>query len=401
MSLILLLFFFLSAWVGHGYLLMLSLNVAFSQPYHRKLLKLMRNSWGILLVAGPPLFAAFVEWDLVKLARTAFADGSFVVAAAYAWVCVVVGAVVFPAVTVWRLSRRSPDLVLDERTETVDVSKELGHRPVGDGKFRRLAALPVTDIFRVDFTTISLAVPGLPAAWDGLTVLHLSDTHFYGTPGRALFEFVVRRCMADGVPDLFVFSGDLLDDGKYLDWIEPVFGGLKWNVAAFAILGNHDWWQDFDAIRKRLGGMGIKVLDNRWEAVDVRGERLVAIGHEGPWFRPPPDLAGCPDGFRLLISHTPDNIGWAKRHDCRLMLSGHNHGGQIRVPVFGSLFVPSKFSRRYDMGTFHEPPTVLHVSRGLGEKEPLRVRCRPQVSRLILRVAASSPGPVMPMVTGK
>jgi uncharacterized protein len=131
--------------------------------------------------------------------------------------------------------------------------------------------------------------------------------------------------------------------------------------------------------------------------LDVRGVRLVAIGHEGPWFRPPPDLTGCPDGFRLLVSHTPDNIGWAKRNNCRLMLSGHNHGGQIRVPVLGSLFVPSRYSRRYDMGTFHEPPTVLHVNRGLGQKEPLRIRCRPQVSRLVLR--PSSPGPVVPMVS--
>jgi predicted MPP superfamily phosphohydrolase len=390
---------FLFAWVGHGYLLMLSLNLAFSQPYNRKALKVMRNSWGLLLVAGPPLFALLVEWDVVKLGRTAVADGSYLVPAAYAWLCVLTGAVAFPAATLCRLMRRPPDVVRDERTETVDVAKELGRRPIGDGKFRRLAALPVTDIFRVDFTTATLVVPGLPAAWDGLTVLHLSDTHFYGTPGREFFEFVARRCMADGVPDLFVFSGDLLDDGKYLDWIEPVFGLLKWNVAAFAILGNHDWWQDFEAIRKRLGGLGIKVLDNRWEPVDVHGGRLVAIGHEGPWFRPPPDLAGCPDGFRLLVSHTPDNIGWAKRNDCRLMLSGHNHGGQVRVPVFGSLFVPSRFSRRYDMGTFHEPPTVLHVTRGLGEKEPVRVRCRPQVSRLVLRVASSSPESVVPMVS--
>jgi predicted MPP superfamily phosphohydrolase len=67
------------------------------------------------------------------------------------------------------------------------------------------------------------------------------------------------------------------------------------------------------------------------------------------------------------------------------MLSGHNHGGQIRLPIFGSLFVPSRYSRRYDMGTFHEPPTVLHVNRGLSGKEAIRFRCRPQVSRIQLR----------------
>jgi predicted MPP superfamily phosphohydrolase len=192
--------------------------------------------------------------------------------------------------------------------------------------------------------------------------------------------------MADGVPDLLVLGGDIIDDRQYLDWIELVLGPLRWKVAALAILGNHDWWQDFTAVRERLSALGMRVISNRWEALDVRGERLIAIGHEGPWFRPPPDMTGCPDGFRLLVSHTPDNIRWARRNNCRLMLSGHTHGGQIRVPVFGSLFVPSRFSRRYDMGTFHEPPTVLHVNRGLSGKEAIRFRCRPQVTRIVLRV---------------
>ena len=153
-----------------------------------------------------------------------------------------------------RLLRRRPAVVLDERTETVDVAKELGHRPVGDGKYRRVAAVGLNDLFRVDFTTLTLAVPGLPAAWDGLTVLHLSDLHFYGTPGREYYESVVRRCVADGPPDLLVISGDIIDGQEYLDWIEPILGPLKWNVAAFAILGNHDWWQDFDGGAQATGG---------------------------------------------------------------------------------------------------------------------------------------------------
>jgi uncharacterized protein len=377
-------FLFFLAWVGHGYVLMLTLNVAYSQPYHRKLLKVMRYTWGLLLVVGPPLFGVLVAWDLIELGRRALAGGSDRLPTAYAWLCVPAG-LAFLVVTVVRLLRRRPGVVLDERTATVDVAKELGGRPVGEGKYRYMARVPFNDLFRVEFTTLTLAVPGLPAAWDGLTVLHLSDIHFYGTPAREYFDLVVRRCVAEGTPDLLVLSGDILDHRKYLDWIEPVLSPLKWNVAAFAILGNHDWWQDFDGVRKRLAGVGMKVISNRWDAMDVRGERLVAIGHEGPWFRPSPDLAGCPDGFRLLVSHTPDNIRWARRNGCRLMLSGHNHGGQIRLPVFGSLFVPSLYSRRYDMGTFHEPPTVLHVNRGLSGKEAVRFRCRPQVSRLILR----------------
>jgi predicted MPP superfamily phosphohydrolase len=89
--------------------------------------------------------------------------------------------------------------------------------------------------------------------------------------------------------------------------------------------------------------------------------------------------------FRLCLSHTPDNIRWAQRHGVDLMLSGHNHGGQIRLPLFGSLFVPSRYSRRFDCGLFWQPPTLLYVSRGLAGKEPLRYNCRPEITRLVLR----------------
>jgi uncharacterized protein len=375
---------FVAAWVGHGYLLMLTLNVTYSFPFHRKFLKALRQVCGLLLIAGPPLFAGLLGMNLHDLSTAARTDARLLLPVTYAWVCVAAAAG-FIAVTAWRLRPRRPAVVLDERTEVVDVAKELGRRPVGDGKYRRVAELGINDLFHVEFTTLTLAVPRLPRAWDGLTILQLGDLHFYGTPGREYFDFVVRRCMADGVPDLFVLSGDVIDDPKYLDWIEPVLNPLRWNVAGLAILGNHDWWQDYDEIRKRLSALGMRVISNRWEVFDVRGEPLIAIGHEGPWFRPPPDMADCPDGFRLLVSHTPDNVGWSRRNNCRLMLSGHTHGGQIRVPIFGSLFVPSRYSRRYDMGTFHEPPTLLHVNRGISGKEPVRFRCRPQVTRLILR----------------
>jgi predicted MPP superfamily phosphohydrolase len=87
----------------------------------------------------------------------------------------------------------------------------------------------------------------------------------------------------------------------------------------------------------------------------------------------------------LCLSHTPDNIAWARQHRIDLVLAGHVHGGQIRLPLIGSIFVPSKYSRRYDGGTFHEPPTVMHVSRGLAGEHALRYNCRPEVTLVVLR----------------
>jgi predicted MPP superfamily phosphohydrolase len=93
--------------------------------------------------------------------------------------------------------------------------------------------------------------------------------------------------------------------------------------------------------------------------------------------------------FRLCLSHTPDHITWARRHEVDLMLSGHVHGGQVRLPLIGPVVVPSLYGRRFDSGTFHLPPTVLHVSRGLSSEQPLRYNCRPEVTKLVLRRAAN------------
>ena len=69
------------------------------------------------------------------------------------------------------------------------------------------------------------------------------------------------------------------------------------------------------------------------------------------------------------------------------MLSGHNHGGQIVLPVLGPVYSPSRFGVKYAAGTFHEPPTLLHVSRGLSGRYPLRWNCLPEVTRIVLRRA--------------
>jgi hypothetical protein len=139
-------------------------------------------------------------------------------------------------------------------------------------------------------------------------------------------------------------------------------------------------------VRRRLGKLGFQVIGNGWKPVTLRGQPLVVIGHEGPWFGPPPDLSACPRGpFRLCLSHTPDHIRWARRHGIDLMLAGHVHGGQVQLPVIGPLVVPSRYGRQYACGTFHEPPTVLHVGRGLGSEQPLRYNCRPEVTKLVLR----------------
>ena len=84
--------------------------------------------------------------------------------------------------------------------------------------------------------------------------------------------------------------------------------------------------------------------------------------------------------FRLVLSHSPDLVPKAARWGIDLMLSGHNHGGQVRLPVIGPVFMPSLYSRRFDRDFFRTGPTLLHVSQGVAGQapDPLRLRARDQ-----------------------
>src|SRR5262249_46721488 len=158
-------------------------------------------------------------------------------------------------------------------------------------------------------------------AWDGLTVLHLSDLHLHGTPDREWFAAIMDRC-ADWHPDIVALTGDVADSEVHHRWIIPLLGRLRWKVAAFAILGNHDHRYDVGLTRRGRARVGMRVRPNAGAEAGARGERFAAIGHEGPWLKGAPDLSACPAGpFRLCLSHTPDHVRWARRHGVDLMLA--------------------------------------------------------------------------------
>ncbi len=376
---------FVGACAGHVALLVFLLNWCYGMPVRRKIQKASKKLAAVLALVGPVLMWSVFSLELSPALPWESAAGWQAAVSAYVWLCLLVGLGIAPAITLGRLLRRRPAALLSNHTHTLDVAAHLGYAPAGRGKYRRLALLPGNEVFRVDFAERTFRLPRLPAAWDGLSILHLSDLHLCGTPDREFFQTVMDQCL-DWDPDFVAVTGDIIDSDRHLHWIVPVLQRLRWRVAAFGVLGNHDSWHHPRMVRRRLVRAGFRVLANTWERLEVRGEPLTVIGHEGPWFRPAPDLSACPaDGFRLCLSHTPDNIRWARRQHIDLMLSGHNHGGQIRFPVIGSVFVPSIYGRRYDCGTFHEPPTLLHVSRGLSGQQPLRYNCRPEVTRIVLR----------------
>jgi predicted MPP superfamily phosphohydrolase len=376
---------FLLACLGHLTLMVTSHNWWYGQAFSKRVGDCFHAFHGVLFLVGPialwlwqgSAFPLLLEFSSESVGRQA--------AGAYLVACWVAGGLWLPINTLFRLSRRRPVAVSAVRSDVIDFAKLLGYNPKGRGKGSWLATLPFNDVFHVEFIEHTIRLPCVPAAWDGLSILHLTDLHLCGTPDRAFFQALMDRCR-DPIPDIVCVTGDIADGFEHQRWVVPILGRLRWREAAFAILGNHDYWYDPPYIRRRLKRLGFHYLGNSWEQVTVRGEPLIVVGDESPWNKPAADLRGCPiEPFRLCLSHTPDNIGRARRNRIDLMLAGHVHGGQVRVPIFGSILVPSTHGRRYDCGTFDESPTLLHVGRGISGEHPLRLLCKPEVSRIVLR----------------
>ena len=136
---------------------------------------------------------------------------------------------------------------------------------------------------------------------------------------------------------------------------------------------------DFGRLLDVLGECGLVHLGGRWIEMPVRGQSVLLAGSELPWFgrRPTWRLPAARRGpaassWPIAPINSP---GPASHAD--LFLAGHTHGGQIRLPLIGPIFSPSREGVMYASGLFHAPPTIMHVTRGVSAKLPLRMNCRP------------------------
>ncbi|RMF38757.1 MAG: metallophosphoesterase [Planctomycetota bacterium] len=272
------------------------------------------------------------------------------------------------------------------------------HRQISGGSFasvdaRWLARIPGNQIGWVEVTNKQLRIPRHVPDAEGLKIGHLSDLHFTGQLSPAHYQRVFAE-LQTAAPDLIVLTGDIIDYPQCLPWIEPLLGELHAPLGCAFVLGNHD--RRLPDIAPLLAAMrNLGWIDLGRDTFGTRLHRgqlaIELVGTEAPWFqrgavenqayesRPP-----GPAELRIAVSHSPDQWRWARRHHCDLMLAGHTHGGQIRLPGIGPLVAPSWYGSKYASGVFFRPPTLMHVSRGVAGIHPLRFRCYPEVSILTL-----------------
>lgn len=251
----------------------------------------------------------------------------------------------------------------------------------------------------VEFHDVPMPIAGLPPAFVGMRVAHLTDLHVGDAVPMAYLRGVIDRVNADK-PDVVVITGDLITEAAR-KWIDPAVDLLSGLTApTFVTFGNHDcgvygrlprgrgnlWTAD--VIEQKLAARGIVTLRNASHALVRGGTRLWLVGMEDLWggyFLPEVAFDGVPrDEPAIALSHNPDTAADVAHYGPRWVLSGHTHGGQVRLPLLGALLLPVR-DKRLDQGMFEVGGSRLYVSRGVGHLLPVRVLCRPEVATFVLR----------------
>lgn len=254
-----------------------------------------------------------------------------------------------------------------------------------------LASQPVrlarTDIFENHY---HIPVPHLPPAFEGFRIVHLADFH-YGLYVPLWFISSLVARVNEMPRDAVVLTGDYVDrrwTQRHLNTVWPVLRQLQAPEGVFAVLGNHDHWACTACALGWLDQTGFGVR-HQARCVERNGQRLWFAGAGDLWedhLSLDVILADVPDAdCRIVLAHNPDTADSPHESRVDLMLSGHTHGGQIRLPWRGSPKLSVK-NRRYDQGfRISDKGAGVFITRGVGWTGfPIRFNCPPEIAVLHL-----------------
>lgn len=233
---------------------------------------------------------------------------------------------------------------------------------------------------------VRVPVSGLPDRLAGFTIAHLSDFHADGYLSERLMERVVAEVRA-ARPGMVALTGDFITSNRAgLERLGQWVGQMDAQHGIFGCMGNHDRWHGRGLVEKALRSMGAELLVNRGVRLP---NGLFVAGVDSAWGGQP-DLrstmaAHSGSDPTVLLAHEPDFAdAYALDERVRVQLSGHTHGGQVRVPGWGAPILP-RYGQKYDAGLFRVGSLHLYTNRGLGMVGvPFRIACPPELSLLSL-----------------
>ncbi len=249
-------------------------------------------------------------------------------------------------------------------------------------------------------THTDVALAGLPQGFDGYRIVHLSDLHGheYGDGSRDLLQQVREQA-----PDLIVITGDLIDQEEQLQMIPALARGLAAIAPAYYVTGNHEWALGSGAVKELkglLGQCGVTVLSNQYEILERDGGAIVLAGVDDPNGyadqTTPEELHAwiqeeAPGLTTVLLAHRNDHFGQYANAGYDFVMSGHGHGGIVRLPFIGGLIgTDRRFFPPWTSGAYTLGDSTLFVSRGLGNNtvpiKGFRIFNRPELAVVTLRV---------------
>lgn len=239
----------------------------------------------------------------------------------------------------------------------------------------------------VTFKTSKVTIKNskIPKSFSGFKIAQVTDYH-----NRDWGDRVAKRIRRER-PDIIVITGDLIDAQRTnekvaIDFIEAII-----DVAPiYYVAGNHEcWYYTFPEFREKLEKLGVKFLENRAEYIEKKGEKIQIVGAWDTDFSEKLVYTGKPEEviannlksiidyscFNIVLSHRPNYFEKYVEMNIDLVLTGHAHGGQVRIPFVGGLFAPGQGAfPKYTSGLYHKNTTDMYVSRGLGNSVvPLRI----------------------------
>jgi predicted MPP superfamily phosphohydrolase len=299
-----------------------------------------------------------------------------------------------------------PTQLLPPETAPLRAAAGFSRRRFLTGAGLSLAGLTVysTEIARHELITEhrAIRISQLPDAFHGFRIAQLSDIHFEEFTEPTFLKYAVHR-VNQLKPDLVLLTGDFISAGPRH---APFAAEAAVRCAAilrnlqcplrFAILGNHDAQIGSQPVLDALAAHGITPLVDQYLPIERDGQRLWLSGLRDVTFGQPDLDRAVPaqlDGPLVLMCHEPDFADTILRHPragrADLILSGHTHGGQVRLPFLAPLALPP-LGKKYVEGLFHFPEskTQLYVNRGLGTVGlPVRFDCPPEITSITLQPA--------------
>lgn len=239
----------------------------------------------------------------------------------------------------------------------------------------------------LELTTYTIVDPEIPEPFDGFRIAHISDLH---NAEMGLGNEKLLQMLAEAQPNIIVITGDMVD-ARHTDVdVALLFASEAVKIApCYYITGNHEMdlsKEDYAKLTEGLTKRGVTMLldDEVW--FTYVGQTICLVGHGWGDTQNVGELTDF-DGYKILLSHQPEDFDNYVDAGYDLVLSGHSHGGQFRLPFIGGLYAPGQgLFPEYDGGLYSKGDTTMVVSRGIGNSSfPLRFNNRPELVLIELK----------------